>query len=55
MHRLDEDTSGVLMVAKNPKIQQALQDNWNDLVSKRGYYAIVDGVLKEKVELSNHI
>ena len=48
VHRLDEDTSGVLMAAKNPKIQQALQDNWNDLVSKRGYYAIVDGVMKDK-------
>lgn len=48
VHRLDEDTSGVLMVAKNPKIQKALQDNWNDIVSKRGYYAVVDGVMKEK-------
>ena len=47
VHRLDEDTSGVLMVAKNPKIQAALQDNWNDIVSKRGYYAIVEGHLKE--------
>jgi len=45
VHRLDEDTSGVLMVAKNVKIQQALQDNWNDIVSKRGYYAIVEGVM----------
>lgn len=48
VHRLDEDTSGVLMVAKNPKIQQLLQENWNDIVSKRGYYAIVEGRLKEK-------
>ena len=48
VHRLDEDTSGVLMVAKNPKIQQLLQDNWNDLVKSRGYIAIVDGILKEK-------
>lgn len=47
VHRLDEDTSGVLMVAKNVKIQQALQDNWNNLVSSRGYYAIVDGQMKE--------
>lgn len=47
VHRLDEDTSGVLMVAKNVKIQQALQDNWNELVSSRGYYAIVDGQMKE--------
>lgn len=48
VHRLDEDTSGVLMVVKNPELQQALQDKWNDLVTKRGYYAIVDGNLKEK-------
>ena len=48
VHRLDEDTSGVLMVAKNPKIQQALQDKWNDLVSSRGYYAIVEGIMEEK-------
>lgn len=48
VHRLDEDTSGVLMVAKNPQIQKALQDNWNDIVKKRGYYAIVEGVLDNK-------
>ena len=48
VHRLDEDTSGVLMVAKNQKLQQALQDDWNNLVSKRGYYAIVEGIPKEK-------
>ena len=48
VHRLDEDTSGVLMFAKNVKIQQALQDDWNNIVSKRGYYAIVEGHLTEK-------
>ncbi len=48
VHRLDEDTSGVLMVAKNVKIQQALQNNWNDIVKKRGYYAIVEGVMEKK-------
>jgi len=47
VHRLDEDTSGVLMVAKNVKIQQALQNNWNDIVKKRGYYAIVEGVMEK--------
>ena len=48
VHRLDEDTSGVLMVVKNQKLQEALQDKWNDLVKSRGYYAIVDGVLGNK-------
>ena len=48
VHRLDEDTSGVLMVAKNVEIQQALQEHWNDIVKKRGYYAIVEGVMEKK-------
>ena len=48
VHRLDEDTSGVLMVAKSVKLQQALQDKWNELVTKRGYYAIVEGQMEEK-------
>ena len=47
VHRLDEDTSGVLMVAKNPQIKEALQDKWNELVSKRGYYAIVEGKMEK--------
>ena len=48
VHRIDEDTSGVLMFAKNLKTQKMYQDKWNDLVLIRGYYAIVDGVMKEK-------
>lgn len=48
VHRLDRDTSGVLIFAKNEKIKLALQDNWGSLVSQRGYMAIVEGQLKEK-------
>ena len=48
VHRLDEDTSGVLMVAKNPEIKEALQAKWNEIVSKRGYYAIVEGKMEKK-------
>ena len=48
VHRLDEDTSGVLMVSKSVKLQEALQDKWNELITKRGYYAIVEGKMKEK-------
>ena len=48
VHRLDRDTSGVLMFAKNEKIKRALQDNWANLVSERCYAAIVEGTLKEK-------
>ncbi len=48
VHRIDKDTSGVLIAAKNEEIRDLLQDKWNDLVKHRGYYAIVDGNLKDK-------
>ena len=43
VHRLDRDTSGVLLFAKNEKLKLALQERWNDLVSCRGYQAVVAG------------
>ena len=48
VHRLDEDTSGVLMFAKNAHTKEVLQKNWNEIVVKRGYYAIVEGKLEKK-------
>ncbi len=48
VHRIDKDTSGVLIVAKNERIRDALQDHWNDIVKFRGYYAIVEGNVEEK-------
>lgn len=47
VHRLDRDTSGVLMVAKNEQMKQALQERWNELVQVRGYTAVVEGRLPE--------
>lgn len=43
VHRLDRDTSGVLLFAKNEKIKRALQDNWDRLVLRRAYLAAVEG------------
>jgi len=48
VHRLDRDTSGILVLAKNQKIKKELQDDWNDIVLKRGYVALVEGQLKQK-------
>ena len=48
VHRIDKDTSGVLVVAKNEKIKNALQHKWQDIVKKRQYIAICEGVFKEK-------
>ncbi|MEG1789440.1 MAG: RluA family pseudouridine synthase, partial [Oscillospiraceae bacterium] len=48
VHRLDRDTSGVLLFAKNEKMKFALQDSWSELVSQRAYVAIVEGRLSKK-------
>ena len=45
VHRLDQETSGILLFCKNEKIRDKMQDNWNTIVKKRGYIAIVDGKL----------
>ena len=56
VHRLDEDTSGVLMFAKNPKIKDILQKNWSDIVLERGYYAVVEGKMeKQSATLVNYL
>ena len=46
IHRLDKDTSGILLFAKNEKMKIMLQKHWNDITLKRGYMAIVEGEIK---------
>ena len=43
VHRLDKDTSGVVILAKNKKIKDKLQENWNEYVKLREYTAVVSG------------
>ena len=43
VHRLDRDTSGVLLFAKDEKTKRAYQDSWNTLVRRRGYLAVAEG------------
>lgn len=47
VHRLDEDTSGVLIFAKNYETREALQNHWQEVVSIRAYYAIVEGKMEK--------
>ena len=47
VHRLDKDTSGVVVLAKDEKTKNKLQENWNDYVSLREYVAVVHGKLKK--------
>lgn len=48
VHRLDKDTSGIVVLAKNERIKKQLQDNWNEYVSLREYTAVIHGSLKNK-------
>ena len=48
VHRLDKDTSGIVLFAKDEKTKNQLQENWNDYVSLREYTAIVTGHPKEE-------
>ena len=48
IHRLDKDTSGIIMLAKNERAKHLYQDNWNDIVKKRCYYAVIDGKMENK-------
>ena len=47
VHRIDKDTSGLLIVAKNDKAHLALSDQLKDKTMSRVYYAIVRGNIKE--------
>lgn len=55
IHRLDKDTSGIVIFAKNEKIKKLYQDNWNDLVIKRGYIAIVCGKTKDNDTIKSYL
>lgn len=43
LHRLDKDTSGVVIFCKNEKIRDLIQDDWDKVTRK--YYAVVSGKL----------
>ena len=48
VHRLDKDTSGIVIFAKNEKIKNQLQENWNNYVKLREYVAVVHGHFQKK-------
>lgn len=55
IHRLDKDTSGIIMFAKNQKIQKLYQNNWNDLAKIREYSAVVEGVTDVKGHIESYL
>ena len=43
VHRLDKETSGLLLFTKTYELKELLSKNWNTLVKERGYVAVVEG------------
>ena len=47
VHRLDRDTSGLLVFAKDEDTKLALQENWNEAVLERKYVAVLEGSIDD--------
>ncbi len=48
VHRLDRDTSGLMVYAKDMDTEQTLEHNWHDIVYDRRYIAVVSGEVEEE-------
>ena len=48
VHRLDRDTSGLVMFAKNEETKTAMQENWNEAVLERKYVALLEGKIESE-------
>ena len=47
VHRLDRDTSGLLIYAKDMQTEQVLEHNWHDIVYDRRYVAVLSGEMEK--------
>lgn len=48
VHRLDRDTSGVMLFAKNEEVKKLFQDRWKEMMVERAYIAVVEGSIRKK-------
>lgn len=48
VHRLDRETSGLMMYAKDRETESILEDNWREIVLDRRYVAVVCGQMEEE-------
>ena len=48
VHRLDRETSGLMIYAKSIEIAKILEDNWHDIVFDRRYVAVVSGEMEHE-------
>ena len=55
VHRLDKETSGIVLFAKREDIKNILQENWNDIVKSRKYVAVVHGALSQEGKFESYL
>lgn len=48
VHRLDRDTSGIMLFAKTETVKRAFQDNWKQMIKKRQYTAVIEGKMQHQ-------
>ena len=48
VHRLDRDTSGLMVYAKNIETAKTLTENWQNIITDRRYIALVEGKMEQK-------
>ena len=48
VHRLDRETSGLMMYAKTMEAQRILEENWHKIVYDRRYVAVVSGKMEKE-------
>ena len=46
VHRLDRDTSGIMVFARHAAAKKALMEHWNEFVFERAYIAVVEGRIR---------
>jgi 23S rRNA pseudouridine1911/1915/1917 synthase len=48
VHRLDRDTSGLMLLTRTKQARDKLINNWNNMVVERKYIAVVEGKVEQK-------
>ena len=55
VNRIDKETSGLVIFVKNESLKEKLQSNWNNIVKKRGYIAVVSGQILKPGRIENYL
>jgi len=48
VHRLDKDTSGLMVFAKSEDVKLWMQEHWDEIVTERNYIAVVEGIVEKE-------